>query len=48
MPNGMLEINEVGDSTYEEWGEPDRFLGGVAIFKASKAQKLIIIGGKMP
>lgn len=21
----MLEINEVGDSTYAEWGDPDRF-----------------------
>jgi hypothetical protein len=28
--SGMLEINEVGDSTYIEWGDPDRFLGGIA------------------
>jgi uncharacterized SAM-binding protein YcdF (DUF218 family) len=44
----MLEINEVGDSTYVEWGDPDRFFGGVALFKAGKAQKLIFTGGKMP
>ena len=46
--SGMLEINEVGDSTYIEWGDPDRFFGGIALFKAGKAQKLIFTGGKMP
>ena len=46
--SGMLEINEVGDSTYIEWGDPDRFFGGMTLFKAGKAQKLIFTGGKMP
>jgi uncharacterized SAM-binding protein YcdF (DUF218 family) len=46
--SGMLEINEVGDSTYVEWGDPDRFFGGIALFKAGKAQKLIFTRGKMP
>jgi uncharacterized SAM-binding protein YcdF (DUF218 family) len=46
--SGMLGINEVGDSTYIEWGDPDRFFGGVALFKAGKAQKLVFTGGKMP
>jgi uncharacterized SAM-binding protein YcdF (DUF218 family) len=46
--SGMLEINEVGDSTYLEWGDPDRFFGGIALFKAGKAQKLVFTGGKMP
>jgi uncharacterized SAM-binding protein YcdF (DUF218 family) len=46
--SGMLEINEVGDSTYVEWGDPDRFFGGVALFKAGKAQKLVFTGGKIP
>ena len=45
--SGMLEINEVGDSTYIEWGDPDRFFGGIALYKAGKAQKLILTGGKM-
>ena len=45
--SGMLEINEVGDTTYVEWGDPDRFFGGLALFKAGKAQKLIFTGGKM-
>ncbi len=46
--SGMLEINEVGDSTYIEWGDPDRFFGGVTLFKAGKAQKLVFTGGEMP
>ena len=46
--SGMLEINEVGDSTYIEWGDPDRFFGGIALFKAGKAKKLVFTGGKMP
>jgi hypothetical protein len=33
----MLEINEVGDSAYIEWGDRDRFFGGIAIIKAGKA-----------
>jgi len=44
----MLGINEIGDSTYIEWGEPDRLFGGMALFKAGKAQKLVFTGGKMP
>jgi uncharacterized SAM-binding protein YcdF (DUF218 family) len=46
--SGMLEINEVGDSTYVEWGDPDRFFGGIALFKAGKAKKIVFTGGKMP
>jgi uncharacterized SAM-binding protein YcdF (DUF218 family) len=46
--SGILEINEVEDSTYIEWGDPDRFFGGIALFKAGKAQKLVFTGGKMP
>ena len=46
--SGMLEINEVGGSTYIEWGDPDRFFGGIALLKAGKAQKLVFTGGKMP
>ncbi len=46
--SGMLEITEVGNSTYIEWGDPNRFFGGMALFKAGKAQELVFIGGKMP
>ena len=44
----MFGINEVGDSTYIEWGDPDRFFGGIALYKAGKAQKLVFTGGKKP
>jgi len=27
----------VGDSTYVEWGDPDRIFGEMALFKAGKA-----------
>lgn len=46
--SGMLEINEVGDSSYIEWGDPDRFFGGIDLFKAGKGQQLVFTGGKMP
>ena len=46
--SGMLGINEVGDSTYIEWGDPDRFFGGIALFKAGKGKMLVFTGGKMP
>jgi uncharacterized SAM-binding protein YcdF (DUF218 family) len=46
--SGMLGVNEIEDSTYIEWGDPDRFFGGIALFKAGKAQKLVFTGGKMP
>jgi uncharacterized SAM-binding protein YcdF (DUF218 family) len=46
--SGMLEINKIGDSTYIEWADPDRFFGGTALFKAGKAQKLVFTGGEMP
>jgi uncharacterized SAM-binding protein YcdF (DUF218 family) len=44
----MLGINEEEDDTYIEWGDPDRFFGGIALFKAGKAQRLVFTGGKMP
>ncbi len=46
--SGMLGINEVEDLTYIEWGDPDRFFGGIALFKAGRSQKLVFTGGKMP
>ncbi len=46
--SGMLGINEIGDLTYIEWGDPDRFFGGIALFKSGKAKKIVFTGGKMP
>lgn len=34
--SGILAINEIGDSTYIEWGDPDRFYGGIDLFKVAK------------
>jgi uncharacterized SAM-binding protein YcdF (DUF218 family) len=45
--SGMLEINVIRDSVYIEWGDPDRFFGGVDLFKAHKASKIVFTGGKM-
>ena len=36
------------DSTYIEWGDPDRFFGSIALFKARKTEKIIFTGGKKP
>lgn len=43
-------INNVRSTTgvYPEWGDPDRFIGGVELYKAGKASKLIFTGGKLP
>jgi hypothetical protein len=41
--SGMLEINEIGDSTYVEWGDPDRFFGGIALFKAGNSKNYIYL-----
>ena len=46
--SGMLIINEIRDSQFVEWADPDRFFGGIDLFKADKAQKLIFTGGRMP
>jgi len=43
-------INQVKSTggVYPEWGDPDRFFGGIELFKAGKAPKIIFTGGKMP
>ena len=44
----ILTTNELGDSTYIEWGDKDRFYVVIDLFKARKAQKLVFTGGKIP
>jgi uncharacterized SAM-binding protein YcdF (DUF218 family) len=46
--SGIVGIKEVGEDTYIEWGDADRFFGGIALFKAGKAQSLVFTKGKMP
>ena len=31
-----------------QWADPDRFFGGIALFKAGKAPTLVFTGGKLP
>ena len=37
-----------GNSKIIEWGDPDRFLAGIALYKANKSNKLIFTGGINP
>ena len=37
-----------GDPPMSEWMDPDRFFGGVELFRAGKAQRLIFTGGWVP
>ena len=46
--SGMLNINKNDGYYYIEWGDPDRFFGGLDLLKAGKAQKIVFTGGKMP
>jgi uncharacterized SAM-binding protein YcdF (DUF218 family) len=46
--NGMLSLHEMDGKEYVEWGDPDRFFGGIALMKAGKATNLIFTGAKMP
>lgn len=36
------------NSYVPDWGDPDRFLGGVELALANKAPKLVFTGGKLP
>ena len=44
----MLFVREIEGREYVEWGDPDRFFGGIALMKAGKATNLIFTGAKMP
>ena len=44
--SGMLAINEIGNLTYIEWGDPDKFFGEIALYKAGKAQRRVLTGAK--
>jgi len=46
--SGMLSLHEMDGKEYVEWGDPDRFFGGITLMKAGKAPNLIFTGAKMP
>lgn len=44
--NGSIVNTEEGPTF--QWGDPDRFFGGIALFKENKAPTLIFTGGQLP
>lgn len=46
--SGMINHVKSTNGVYPEWGDPDRFFGGIELFKAGKSPKIIFTGGKMP
>jgi len=45
--SGMLRAPR-GSAQITEWGDPNRFFGGVELFKAGKAPRLVFTGGWIP
>jgi uncharacterized SAM-binding protein YcdF (DUF218 family) len=46
--SGMIAPIQGSNGLMYEWGDPDRFFGGIELMKAGKASKIIFTGGKMP
>lgn len=46
--SGMLTAVPGSTGVAQEWGDPDRFFGGVELFAAGKAPKLVFTRGKLP
>ena len=46
--SGMLSIHEIDGEEYIDWGDPNRFFGGIALMKAGNAPNLIFTGAKKP
>jgi uncharacterized SAM-binding protein YcdF (DUF218 family) len=45
---GIFNYVKTENGGMNEWGDPDRFFGGVELFKAGKANQLIFTGAIMP
>jgi len=45
---GMFNYVKTETGGRNEWADPDRFFGGVELYKAGKANQLIFTGAKMP
>jgi uncharacterized SAM-binding protein YcdF (DUF218 family) len=46
--SGMLTEIETRQGVAFEWGDPDRFFGGIELVHSNKANMLIFTGGKLP
>lgn len=47
LGRGMSWV-KVKNSYVPDWGDPDRFFGGVELMLANKGQQLVFTGGKLP
>ena len=45
---GSLRINEIKNKYNIEWGDADRFFGGLKLYKEKKSKQIVFTGGKMP
>jgi uncharacterized SAM-binding protein YcdF (DUF218 family) len=45
---GMFNYVKTETGGKNEWTDPDRFFGGIALYKAGKANQLVFTGAKMP
>jgi uncharacterized SAM-binding protein YcdF (DUF218 family) len=46
--SGMLTTIQTNHGVEHEWGDPDRFFGGMHLMKSNKASRIIFTGGKLP
>jgi hypothetical protein len=46
--SGTLSFSSSRERLIQEWGDPDRFFGGIDLLKANKARYLVFTGGKLP
>ena len=46
--SGNVSPIETEEGFIFQWADPDRFFGGIALFKAGKAPTLIFTGGQLP
>ncbi|MEI6116997.1 MAG: YdcF family protein [Burkholderiales bacterium] len=46
--SGMLIGVPSSNGIVYEWSDPDRFFGGIELFRLSKSRRLIFTGGKLP
>lgn len=46
--SGMIQPVQGLHDLFYEWGDPDRFFGGIELMKARKANYIIFTGGKLP
>lgn len=45
---GMINYVKSETGGKNEWGDPDRFFGGIALYKSGKSNQLIFTGARMP